>query len=109
MKNYRMTGLISICLMLLVSLAATFLYGTEHHRAAAENSYQAPLPKAPMEEDPLKYIEDDFTVDEGFTSHLPIVILDTNGEEPPVNTYFESNYSDHGLEIYVPIEGWPPI
>lgn len=107
MKNYRLIGVVSILVMLAGCGVAAVFYGREH-TAEVHDSYASALPKAPKEEDPLGDINDDFTVKDSFASHLPIVVLDTNGVEPPVNTYFDEDHENSEEGLYVPIEGLDP-
>lgn len=107
MRNYRLAGVLGIIIMLAFSFASTVLY-EKGHRNEIHNLYIEPLPAAPKEEYPLQYIREDFSVTEDFTSHLPLVILDTNGVEPPINTYFNQNYENTGMGIYVPIPDVDP-
>lgn len=107
MKNRRLIGAISIICMLFLCTVATVLYGS-NHKQEVHNSYEEKLPVAPVEENPLAGIHDDFTVTQEFSSHLPIVILDTGGVEPPINTYFQKEHENSQNGIYVPIEGLDP-
>ena len=102
MRNYRLTGVVSIVLMLAGCSVAAVLQG-KGHCTEKHNSYAEPLEAAPSEQDALAHIGEDFIVDERFCSHLPIVILDTNGIEPPINTY-----EDHEQKRFVAIEGLDP-
>lgn len=88
MKKYRAAGAAAIVLMLGATLGATFLYGSAHQQEV-KDTYAVPLARAPVETDPLAHIGEGFVVDEGFTSHLPIVILDTGGVDPPVSSYLD--------------------
>lgn len=103
MKHTRCFGAGAILLMLSVCVGAAFSHGVRH--TAENKNYYAQLPAAPEEEEPLAHIDNDFIADEGFTSHMPVVILDTGENEPPVNTYFlaaEGRYADiEGLDPYV--------
>lgn len=103
MKHTRFFGAGAIVLMLAVCVGAAFSYSIRH--TAVNKNYYAQLPPAPAEEDPLAHIDDEFIVDEGFTSHMPVVILDTGDMEPPVNTYYlaaQSRYADiEGMDPYV--------
>ena len=74
----------------------------EIHKDTVKNSYAAPLPAAPREKDPLIGINGDFTVNENFNSHLPVVVLEME-EEPPITT--RQNPRDGR---FVPIEGVEP-
>lgn len=74
----------------------------EMHKDTVKNSYAAPLTAAPREKDPLIGINGDFTVNENFKSHLPVVVLEME-EEPPITT--RQNPEDGR---FVPIEGVEP-
>lgn len=100
MKHVRLTGAVAIVIMLVLCFAASIMYASLHVNPL-KSSYADPLSVAPREEDPLAHIGEDFVVDEGFSSHLPIVILDTNGIDPPITTYSEG-------ERFVTIEGIEP-
>ena len=56
----------------------------------------------------LLHINDDYVIDDGFVSHLPLVILDTYGIDPPINTRFKADPAYPGGGIHVPIEGVEP-
>lgn len=103
MKHVRLTGAVAILLMLALCLAASVVYGSLH-ADPEKSSYAEPLSAAPEEEDPLEHIGDNFVVDQDFTSHLPIVILDTGGVEPPINTRREGDrfVAIEGLDPYAP-------
>lgn len=95
MKHLRLVCASVILLMLVVCMGAGFRYGKRH--ITENKNYYAQLSPAPAESDPLAYINEEFIAEQGFTSHLPIIILDTGGTEPPVNTYYlasESRYAD---------------
>ena len=100
MKHIRLVGTGAIILMLALCLAASIGY-TALHGNLERSSYAEPLPAAPQEDDPLAHIRDDFVVDRDFSSHLPIVILDTGGIDPPINTQIEG-------DRFVAIEGVDP-
>lgn len=102
MRKYRILGAAAIALMLIVSLLATVLYQLRHFEQSSD-SYASPLAPAPLEQYPLSHIGEDFSVDEGFTSHLPIVILDTGGIEPPISAYMDSEQNR-----FIDIEGIDP-
>ncbi len=102
MRKYRLLGMISILLMLSGCFVFNALYQMEHSTKIL-NSYARKLGKAPLESDPMVHIREDFSVEEDFSSHLPIVILDTGGVEPPINTY-----ENAAEERFVAIEGLDP-
>lgn len=103
-KHTRAVAALSIVLMLVICVAASLFYGARHFQQTT-NSYAEPLPKAPDEADPLEHIGEDFVVDSSFTSHLPIVILDMNGEEPPIHMKFVTD--DNGQHM-IAIDGVEP-
>lgn len=103
MKNLRLACAGAVVLLLLVSAGANVLYnGTlsgEH-----KNSYDLPLAAAPHEDDPLAAIDPEtFIVGESFASHLPVVVIDTQGVEPPITTMW-----DMDKMVYVPIKEMEP-
>lgn len=103
-KHTRVAAAASIFLMLVICVAASLFYGLKHFQRTT-SSYAEPLEKAPYEADPLAHIGDDFVVDSDFSSHLPIVVLDMNGNEPPIHMYFNKDKDDG---YFAPIEGIEP-
>lgn len=85
MKKYRLIGAVSVALMLCVCLGLT-VYQNRLREKSIPTAYDEPLLPAPREENPTAGINPDFTVNEKFSSHLPLVILDMNGKEPPITT-----------------------
>lgn len=102
MRRYRILGAAAIALMLAVTLFASILYRA-HHFEHSKSGYADPLAPAPFEQQPLAHIKEDFSVDSGFTSHLPIIILDTGGIDPPISAYMDS-----AQNRFVDIEGIEP-
>lgn len=103
MKYIRLMGAAAILLMLGVCLTAGVMH-TALHWKPERSSYADALPAAPHEDDPLAHVGEGFVVDEDFSSHLPIVILDTGGVEPPITTRLEGKryVTIEGIEPYVP-------
>lgn len=85
MKNYRIIGAASVALMLTVCLGIT-VWQNWLQAQIKPDSYTIPLTAAPDEEDPTAGINQDFTVNEKFLSHFPLIILDMEGKEPPIST-----------------------
>lgn len=102
MANKRVASLIIIVTSLLI-VCFTSGYKTYEREINNFNSYDEPLKQC--ESDSNAILHDDYTVDENFTTHLPIVILDTNGVEVPINTIFDEKnliFTDiKGLDPYV--------
>lgn len=59
------------------------------------------LPPDPGQEDPLLYLNDDFTVQEGFHSNLPIIILSMDGELPEYKSFSVGEERVTGEEPYI--------
>lgn len=69
-------GILGVALLFcLVALKGVLSYNQDQN----EGKYQSLAPDL-SEEEPLKYINEDFTVDEEFHTNLPIVILSIDGE-----------------------------
>lgn len=81
----RIIGSIAVLLTIGVSVVC-MNYHSRLHTEPGDNFYIEPLTPAPPSETPLKGIRDDFTLDASFTSHLPIVVINTNNERPPITT-----------------------
>ena len=99
--GYRWKGLLACLLGLAFCLAAAAGY-RELHKNTVRDSYATKLEAAIREKDPLAGINEDFTVNENFKSHLPVVVLEME-EEPPIST--RQNPEDGR---FIPIEGVEP-
>ena len=76
-QGRRKVCLLGVCaLMILAAAGCGFLrgYAAYRNRDINRNTYFE-LPADPHTEDPLLYLEEDYTVRDGFRSNLPIVIL----------------------------------
>lgn len=102
MKHIRLVEAIAIVLMLALCLAASIGY-TALHGNPGRSSYADTLPAAPIEDNPIAGINDDYTINSSFSSHLPLVILDMGDQEPPITTK-----GVQGENRYVEIEGIDP-
>lgn len=104
MKHVRLTGAVTIVLMLIVTLGLTIWENWKKDKDF-DQSYECPLTVAPNEENPTVGIDEDFTINENFSSHLPLIILDMGGQEPPITTTIapEGNqYAEiEGIDPYV--------
>lgn len=98
--GYRLKGMIVSLAALAVCMLAAAGYH-ELHKDTVKNSYAVELKSAPREEDPLTGINEDFTLNRNFTSHLPIVVLEME-TEPPISTRPEKDGR------FVPVEGVEP-
>lgn len=105
MKRFRLTGVVAIAICLVISLGSN-LYVQRQKQVNVHDSYSVPLTPAPVEEDPTAGINEDFTLNEKYSSHFPLIVIDTDGEEPPITTKLlpeESRYVTlEDVEPYVP-------
>ena len=100
--NKRIVG--SIAVLLAIGISAVCINYSSGARSQFEKSAGTqPLTPALQTGDPLVGINAGFTADASFTSHLPIVIIDTNNERPPVTTRLLAEE-----ERYVTMEGVEP-
>lgn len=102
MRSYRLAGIAAILVCLAASLGGN-LYVQQQKQKNRHDSYSLPLTPAPHEEDPLSGINGDFTVNEAFSSHFPLIIMDMDGKEPPITTM-----PSEGEKRYVTVEGVDP-
>lgn len=102
MKNYRLAGAAAIALCLTFSFGCN-IYIQQQKQKNSHDSYSIPLTPAPKEEYPTAGINEDFTVNEKFSSHFPLIVMDMGGEEPPITTK-----ALQGEKRYVTIEGVEP-
>ncbi len=98
MRNAKQIAIGSILFMCSVSAIATVLYN-KAHESTIVSVYSETLEEAPQEDDPLIGLNEDYTANEEFTSHMPIIIIDTDGEEieaPNMDgIQIVDEYSDH--------------
>ncbi|AFL98793.1 CotH protein [Desulfitobacterium dehalogenans ATCC 51507] len=86
MRNERKIAVISIAALLLAVLGLSLLTAVPH-RTEHPNSYNAPLPAAPKTENVMQGIsQEDWSVDDTFSTHLPLIVIDTGNERPPIST-----------------------
>lgn len=84
MKYNRKKTIFAIFILLFVAISASIL--TSQSTQKNQSIYHEPLAAAPLTDTPLKGIQEQtWEVDETFETHLPIVIIDTNNERPPIN------------------------
>lgn len=98
-KKGFLIGINFLCFFILALLA--FFRGSwnEKDKAVNKSTYFS-LPADESKEDPLLYMDSDFTVKEGFHSNLPIVLLTIDGELPDYK-----EFSD-GQEYVINEEPW---
>lgn len=85
MRNERKTAIVGIA-VLLTAVVGLSLLGALAKRQTESGAYDLPLTPAPLAEDAMQGISsEDWTVDESFSSNLPLVILDTGDERPPIS------------------------
>lgn len=103
-KKYLRASLGAAAAILLV-LTITYLHDKQT-AASGSGSYALSLPAAAQSDDPMRGIdEESYAVSSSFETHLPIVILNTGGIQPPIST--ENKFVD-GEWRFVEIAGVEP-
>ncbi len=102
MANKRITSLIIIVVSLIIVFGVT-IYNNKKAMGIITHSYSEPLVGAKLQSNVASLLNEDFTVTKNFSSHLPIVIIDTKGTEPPINTVFNQE-----TNLFEPIKGLDP-
>lgn len=93
-------GAILILLLLVISIAL-FTTIPQYHKKIS--IYEQPLTETGVQANPLKGINNQWEVDKNFSTELPIVIIDTGNERPPISMKKEGTEG-----IFVPIPGVEP-
>ena len=88
MKKLFLYILALVAMLAFIICVTMYRYNTQFFTEASV--YDFPLNAAPAEAQPLTYIEPDFFLKEGFTSHLPIIVLDMHDQEPPITLRFDA-------------------
>lgn len=67
----------------------------------SRSTYEITKPEYLHISDPNKHIGEDYMVDNDFSSHLPLVILDTGGTEPPIHVEYhkDEDYDGGGYNV----------
>ncbi len=111
MKKYLYLSVCSILLMLILcgyfmvvkKGQTSFVNNEEKH-----NSYDFNMEKGVITDNPTEFITEDYTITDGFNSGLPIVVIDTNGVEPPISARYVPYEDDPTDGLFLPIEGVEP-
>ena len=88
-------GAAGICMLIFFAVQRNWLEGKENSN---DGSYEE-LKEDTSKEEPLKYIAEDFTAEEGFHTNLPIVVLRIQGEMPDYKS-FESGMEQVKEEMF---------
>lgn len=103
MGEFRLKGIIACLCGMLCCILAT-LYYKDLHKKEINNSYEKVLEVAPKEDAPIEYIGEDFQVKKGFSTHLPLVVIEYE-KEPPItaimNIEEDRFVALEGVEPYV--------
>lgn len=103
-QGQRKACLLGVCALVIAAAAGLgFLRGwaAYRNRDINKNTY-FDLPADPHTEDPLLYMNEDYTVQDGFHSNLPIVILSMEGEPAHYKEFDEAgNETVLGTEPYI--------
>ena len=104
MKNARKSTIILVAAIVLIASAIGVL-NNYRKKEARFGPYDRPLVGAPETANPLAGIAEDFSVGDSFSSHLPLVIIDTGGVRPPISTlldlFEDIRYPIPGVEAVV--------
>lgn len=94
--------IVSVCILI---LGLSYLKFNEEIRTGENTSsylYYQELKADESSEDPLKYLDDDFTASEDFSSNLPLVVLEMDGELPEYKTFTETEeIVNEGVEPWI--------
>lgn len=101
-KRYFAIGAVIVISIFVIFVA---IYSNKDKLKLFSGSYYSHLSAASWDEPIFKGISEDFTVNEDFSTHLPLVIIDTNGKEPPIYT---EKKKVHNEWIFVNIPGVEP-
>lgn len=103
-NRYKLMGVISIIIMFMLCGIARIL-SADANSLKIKNAYREKLKPQAKTEEPCRGIdtENEYTVNEEFTSHLPIVILDLPDGAPPISLEREK-----GTGNFIPIQGVEP-
>lgn len=95
--------LIIVCILFVICISVCM--GQKDKDEVLQDSSYHTLEAPMLEDDPLKQLDDDYYARNHFTSNLPLVILDMNGEEPPIHTKYNREEERHiripGVEPYI--------
>ncbi len=98
MRHSKIIIMGAIIIIMVSSIFATILY-KKIHTPEVISAYVEPLEAAPKESDPLVGLNSDFTANEQFSTHLPIVVIDTNGVSIEMPAYESVNQTTENEEI----------
>lgn len=101
-KRYFAIGAVIVLSLVVIVIA---VYSNKDNLKIFSGSYYKSLPAVSWDEPALKGMNEDFSVNPDFSTHLPLVIIDTDGKEPPVYT---EKKKVHDEWIFVNIPGIEP-
>lgn len=104
MTKKRIAAIV-VSMLIFTVVMGIAMYSNRDRTNMFKSSYYRPLPSASWEGDAMQGINEDFAVDGSFSTHLPLVIIDTGGIDPPINT---EKRLVKGFWIFADIEGMEP-
>ncbi|WP_028829191.1 CotH kinase family protein [Proteocatella sphenisci] len=104
MTKKRIAAIFASTLICIIVIGIS-MYTNRDQSRSLMGSYHRELPAASWDGDALQGIDEKFSVDKNFSTHLPLVIIDTAGMQPPI--YTEKRLIK-GFMIYADIEGIEP-
>lgn len=96
MKYNRKKTVITILALLVIVIFVSLLTHVPQYKQMG-SVYEQPLEEAPLKEDPMQGINNKWEVDENFSTNLPIIVIDTGNERPPISMKKEKD------GVFVPI------
>lgn len=101
-----MLGAGVLCILLMAGLGILHGYMDYRDQDVNKSTYFA-LPADTSEEDPLRYLDEEFVVEEGFHSNLPIVILSMENELADYKSFLatETEPEEHVNDVEPYIKG----
>lgn len=105
MTKKRIMAIMTL-MMIVITVFAISMYANRETLQKFTGAYYKPLKAAVYDREALQGISEDFTVDKSFSTHMPLVIIDTGGVDPVINT--EKKLSPDNRWIFEDIEGLDP-
>lgn len=80
-------GILAVSILVFGLAYVKYRFDIKNQKDTSSYLYYGELVEDTSKEDPLQYIDEDFYMKEGFSSNLPLVVLETDGELPNYKTF----------------------
>ena len=94
-------GILAVSILVFGLAYVKYRFGIKNQKDTSSYLYYGKLVEDTSKEDPLQYIDEDFYMKEGFSSNLPLVVLETDGELPNYKTFDENEEI-----VYEDVDPW---